>query len=178
MEISFLLVTKSTSKKHFQNYNHDDTAYLVSISGDTVASGSLDSTCQVWSISTKEKLYSIKHSRAITQVRLLLDQNLDFDLITCSDDKTVKLWYQGKIFKILEHSVPCYSFDLDEERRMIAVATYGLTRPGCVALWRLDRYEKILEEKIDNVAVVRFNKNATKIIAASRFGHIYGILLE
>ena len=136
-------------------------------------SGSNDKTCQVWSISKKQKLYSVEHGYEIYHVHLLSDQNLDFDLITASLDKTVKLWRQGKVVKTLKHFEICRSFDLDKENRLLAVAT----RDG-VTLWRLDRHEKIAEEKIGSTVDIRFNENATKIIAATYYGPVYQMSLE
>ena len=71
------------------------------------------------------------------------------------------------------HSNNCYNFDLDKENRLLAVAT-----SGGVTLWRLDRYEKIAEEKIGKTVDVKFNKTATKIIAATFEGAVYAISLE
>ena len=100
----------------------------ISINGDTVASGSSDETCQVWSISENKKLYSVEHKSAgwpcntIHHVHLLSDQKLGFDLMTCSH-QTVRFWRQGQIVKILQHSNICYHFDLDKNNRLLAVAT-------------------------------------------------------
>ena len=160
-------------KSSFQHYKYELAVLSISMTKNTVTSSGFDKKCQVWSISKKQKLYSIKHKESIHQVHLLSDQNLDFDLITASWDKKVKLWRQGKVFKTLKHSEGCRSFDLDKENRLLAVAT----KDG-VTLWRLDRYEKIAEEKIGETKDVKFNKTATKIIAASHDGAVYSISLQ
>ena len=164
-------------KSLFQNYKHGNSVYSISINGDTVASGSFDETCQVWSVSKNKKLYSVKHNSWINHVHLLPDQKLKFDLITCSDDKTVKLWRRGRIVKSLQQSDWCYHFDLDKDHRLLAVAT-GFDVNGSVSVYRLDTFAKIYEKAIGSTSNVRFNKNATKLIAASFNGSVYEISLQ
>ena len=173
METSFWLVTFDREKLLFQNYKHEKHVNSLSIDKDTIASGSKDKTCEVWSISKRQKLYSIQHEDYINHVRLLSDQKLGFDLITSGDDDMVKFWLQGRIVKSLEHSNTCYRFDLDKQNRLLAVATYtGVT------VWRLDDYAKIGEEEIGDTQDVRFNASATKLIAALTSGAVHEISLE
>ena len=118
-------------------------------------------------------LYSVEHHFSIYHVHLLSDQSLDFDLITSSWDSSVELWQKGQIVESLEHSNWCRCFDLDKEKRLLAVVTDdGLT------LWRLGRYEKIGEARIGQITDVRFNKNATKLIASIASGAVYEISLQ
>ena len=138
-----------------------------------MASGSSDKTCEVWSISKKKKLYSVKHNDYIWHVQLVSDQKLGFDLITASDDKTVKLWRNGQAVKTLKHSNWCNHCELDKQNRLLAVATdVGVT------LWRTDDYSKIDEVKIGRIFDVRFNANSTKLIAAHNDGPVHEIALE
>ena len=136
----------------------------ISINGDTVASGSWDETCQVWSISKQQQLHSLEHGSTVEHVRLFSDQKLGFDLITSSWDKTVKFWRQGQIVKSLQHSRYCYRFDIDKDNRLLAVAT-GKDKNGGVSLYRLDTFAKIDEKEIGCTEIVRFNSSATKLIA-------------
>ena len=151
----------------------------ISINGDTVASGSSDETCQVWSISENKKLYSVEHKSAgwpcntVYHVHLLADQKLGFDLITASGDKTIKFWRQGQVIKSLEYSTWCSHFDLDKYHRILAVAT-----GDGVSLWQLETFSKIDENKIGKITNVRFNANATKLIAATLEGSVFEISLQ
>ena len=131
----------------------------------------------MWSITRKQKLYSVEHDDQIRHVHLLSDKTLDFDLITCGEDRKVKLWRQGQLVKTLDHSNKCWRFDLDNGNRLLAVAT-GNDSEGGVTLWRLSDYEKIGEEKIGDTRDVRFNDSATKVLATTYYGPVYQILLE
>ena len=144
--------------------------------GDTVASGSFNlglSTCEVWSISEKKRICSVKHDDIIFHVQLVSDPKLGFDLITCSEDTTVKLWREGQLVKTLEHSNYCYHSDLGKQNRLLAIAT----RHG-VTLWRVDDYSKMKEVKIGETTDVRFNTSSTKLVAMARYGSVYEISLQ
>ena len=71
----------------------------------------------------------------------------------------------------------CWSFDLDNENRLLAVAT-GDYSGGGVTLWRLTDNKEIGEESIGNTQVVRFNGSAMKIVASTYEGPVYLISLE
>ena len=116
-------------------------------------------------------MYEVSHNDNVRQVRLFSGSN--FDLITCSDDQTVKLWQRGETIKTLEHSEWCWRFDLDETNGLLAVATnYGVT------VWQMDDFSKVVEVKIDDTRDVRFNKDATKILAVESSGEVHEISLR
>ena len=95
----------------------------MSLNGNNIACAE-SGGCYVWSIPDSEKLYSLTHKSDVTHVRFYSDQDLRFDLITASKDKTVKFWLSGFHVKTLEHWTKiCLSFDLSIEKRLLAVAT-------------------------------------------------------
>ena len=58
------------------------------------------------------------------------------------------------------------------------MATGDYYKIGNVSLYRLDTFAKIDEQQIGSTMDVRFNKNATKLIAATRDGSVYEISLQ
>ena len=88
-------------------------------------------------------------------------------------DDRVTFWRQGQIVKSLKHSDACYNIDMDKDRRLLAVAT----KDG-VSLWKLDTFTKIDEQKIGIISNVRFNANATKLIASQFEGPVFEISLR
>ena len=90
---------------YFKVYHHDNRVYSISIDGDRIASGSMDKTCQVWSIPQKKKLYTVVHNGSVINVRFLPRGD---QLVTSSSDKTVRIWKNGYLAKVLSHSSCCY----------------------------------------------------------------------
>ena len=127
----------------------------------------------MWSITKNQELYEVSHNDWVRHVRLFPDSKLGFDLITCSDDKTVKFWRRGKIFKTLEHSNYCWRFDLDKTNRLLAVGT----KDG-VTVWQMNNFSKVGEENIGDTRDVRFNKDSTKVLAVKESGEVYKISLQ
>ena len=62
---------------------------------------------------------------------------------------------------------------MDKDRRLLAVATLD-----GVSLWSLKTFEKIDEQKIGNTKNVRFNKNETKLLAATDKESVFEMLLQ
>ena len=157
----------------FQAYENENSVNSISINGDTIASGGGDEKCDVRSIPQKQLLYSTSHILPVECVQLLPDSSLGFNLITSSDDRTVKLWRNGELVESLKHSSWCERFDLDRTNRLLTVATeHGVT------VWRIDNFSKIGEQKIGWTMDVRFNAASTKVIAVKESGKVYEIALK
>ena len=87
-------------------------------------------------------------------------------------------WRQGNIVKNLKQPKNCNHFDVDKNHRLLAVAN-----ADGVSLVQLDlqsdlQFVKIKEEKIGSTEMVRFNDNATKLVAITSDGSVYEIVLQ
>ena len=92
----------------------------VSVQGDLIASGSQDESAQVWNMRTQQKLWHFRHDDEVNCVQL--HENW---LITCSDDKSTRIWDlgNGKLLHRLEQSNLCNNLDISPNKSLMAIAT-------------------------------------------------------
>ena len=132
-----------------------------------VASGGHDKSCQVWSITRKQRLFELKHSNPVIQVKFcqLGSRNL---LITSCLGKYCRVWDSntGEKVKSLRHTKTCARFDM--KLSLLAVATLD-----GVTIWSTDTWKKVFGKKIGETADLRFIDNSSKLIAAKRNGEIH-----
>ena len=152
----------------FEDYNHGY-VYSISINEHTIASGS--TSCQIWDIRQKQRLYTIEHINYVRKVQLLPSGSC-YDLIT-SGDTTIKVWNGGELVKTLEHSSSCYSFHLNPERTMLACS-----HQEGVTVWSTADWKNLADLKIDWIVDVKFNSASNQIIAAHYKGEVSIIDLE
>lgn len=163
----------------FQEYSHDDSVLTISINQHTVASGSLDRSCQVWNIQHKKRLYTIRQDQSVDQIELFPTQS-SFDLI-CSGDKTLKVLKAGELVQLLKHSNFSRRFQLNSDKSMLAVG-YGDSSvnpyEGGVKVWSTTDWTELDDFEIGSIHGVSFNSDSNRILAASKSGSLSVIVLN
>ena len=117
---------------------------------------------------TKQKLWQFDHEDNVYCVQLH-----DTYLITCSADKSARIWdiETGKLIHKLAHSASCGNCDLSPNRTLLAVAS-----DTAVVLWDFKKATKIKEFKLGELIVdVRFNRDGTTLVVGLKYGQIFKI---
>ncbi|EGA61298.1 Sof1p [Saccharomyces cerevisiae FostersO] len=175
-------------------YGHRDGVYAIAKnygSLNKLATGSADGVIKYWNMSTREEFVSFKAhyglvtGLCVTQPRFhdkkpdLKSQNF---MLSCSDDKTVKLWsinvddYSNKNSSdndsVTNEEGLIRTFDgesafqgIDSHRENSTFATGGAK----IHLWDVNRLKPVsdLSWGADNITSLKFNQNETDILAST-----------
>ena len=175
-------------------YGHRDGVYAIAKnygSLNKLATGSADGVIKYWNMSTREEFVSFKAhyglvtGLCVTQPRFhdkkpdLKSQNF---MLSCSDDKTVKLWsinvddYSNKNSSdndsVTNEEGLLRTFDsesafqgIDSHRENSTFATGGAK----IHLWDVNRLKPVsdLSWGADNITSLKFNQNETDILAST-----------
>ena len=117
---------------------------------------------------TKEKLWQFQHEGKVYCVQL--HENF---VITCSADKTTRIWNldNGQEVHKLSHPGRSWNFDLSPNQTLLAVAS-----DTAVVLWDFKNATKIKEFKLDkNIFDVRFSPDGTRLVAGLYEGEVFKI---
>ncbi|EHN01362.1 Sof1p [Saccharomyces cerevisiae x Saccharomyces kudriavzevii VIN7] len=175
-------------------HGHRDGIYAIAKnygSLNKLATGSADGVIKYWNMSTREEFVSFKaHYGLITGLCVTQphfhDKKSDWKnqnfMLSCSDDKTVKLWsinvddYSNKRSSdndsVTNEEGLVRTFDgesafqgIDSHRENSTFATGGAK----IHLWDVNRLKPIsnLSWGADNITSVRFNQNETDILAST-----------
>ena len=154
--------------------------YSVCLNEHYAVSGSIDNTIQVFNLTKKKTVKTLKHSWTVYCVAFgPINTWLANKLISCSSDGTVRIWNveNEKIEHEFKHDGYCRSFDIDQNGETLAVA-YGNWSNGGVSVWSIRDHKQMANIKTDSGASdVRFNKFDNKIVAGCYYGEVYKITL-
>ena len=125
-------------------------------------------------MSRVEQVAVLKHDKAV--ICVLLSHHT---AITASVDKTVRVWETrtGELLHILTHSTPCVNLDISSDKTLLAVAHSDDgdgDDDGGVAVWSMDKFEKLADIKLGDTQDVRFFNDRT-IVAGNNDGEIHMI---
>ncbi|WP_051041501.1 WD40 repeat domain-containing protein [Oscillatoria nigro-viridis] len=116
------------------------TSVVITPDGQTVVSGSSDSTIKLWNLNTGQELHTLSgHSHGVTSIALAPDGQT---LASCSKDKTIKLWNlstKEEIYTIAGHSDIITSVAIDPDGKTLASASEDTT----IKLWNVSNGEEI-----------------------------------
>ena len=169
--ISVLVTSFQLISLLFQEYNHANSVYSISISGQALASGSEDRSCQVWDIRERRHLYTIKQSLGVDEVQLF-STGSSYDLIS-SGASRMQVWKGDKLFQTLQHSNYTTRFHFNSDKSMLAVGNWN-----GVTVWSTADWKKLADLEIGNIKDVNFNSASNKILATSYYGEVSIIDLE
>lgn len=118
---------------------HTDKVYCVAFSpdGQTIASGSQETSVRLWRASEGTLLHTITgHSNIVTAVAFSPDGKL---LASGSPDFTVRIWRvaDGVLVRTLNHSLYVYSLAFSHDGQILVSGSGGPTSEGKVQLWRV-----------------------------------------
>ena len=137
-------------------------------SGRLVASGSADCTVRIWTSSVCGSSHCIKsHIGTVRSVSWSLDEG---SLLSCSDDKVVKIWDCARNYRfkssLIGHSNWIRSGQFSADGRLIVTGSDDRT----VRLWDVRSSECVqtLTEHTDIVEDVAFLPESTSVVSASR----------
>ncbi|AAS50209.1 AAL157Cp [Eremothecium gossypii ATCC 10895] len=172
-------------------YGHRDGCYVLAKNYNVLnklASGSADGVVKYWNMATREELCSFRaHYGLVTGLCVtpthLSPTKKDSFMLSCGDDKTIKLWSvnsddfnsikddtkivsdtgDGALLKTFygEHAFQ----SIDHHRRNPNFVTGGAQ----IQLWDVNRKKPLsnLSWGVDNVSFVRFNQNEEDILAST-----------
>ena len=143
----------------------------VSVQGNSLASGSLDNTVQVWNMQTNRKVTQFQHENQAWCVQLY--DNL---LVSCSLDKSTRIRdiITGNELHNLSHSSSCLNFDLNPLQTVLAVACNT-----AVVLWDFKNGKKIKQFNLGkSIRDVRFNLAGNTLVAGLYDGRVFKIDLQ
>lgn len=116
------------------------TSVVITPDGQTVVSGSSDSTIKLWNLNTGQELHTLSgHSQGVTSIALAPDGQT---LASGSKDKTIKLWNlstKEEIYTITGHSDIITSVVISPDGKTLASASEDTT----IKLWNLRNGEEI-----------------------------------
>jgi WD40 repeat protein len=108
--------------------------------GQTVVSGSADSTIKLWNLNMRQEIHTLSgHSQGITSIALSRDGQT---IASGSKDKTIKLWNlstKEEIYTIAGHSDIITSVVISPDNKTLASASEDTT----IKLWNLSNGEEI-----------------------------------
>lgn len=169
-------------------YGHRDGVYVIAKNYknlNKLATGSADGVVKYWNMSTREELCSFKAhyglitGLCVTPEHLSKQKNENF-MLSCSDDKTVKLWsVNSEDYANLKNAedintasglLKTYYSDfafqgIDHHRSKSNFVTGGAK----IQLWDSNRSKPLtdLSWGADNISTVKFNQNETDILASA-----------
>ena len=160
---------KVTTENYLQVYYHEKKVYSMDIDDEVLVSGSTDNKIQVWNMASSSKLFEVSHDGDVWCVKIVGKM-----IVSCGD-KTVRIWSleDGTLLHKLQLPSWCWSFDLNSEKTLLAVA---LDRG--VSIWDFANRIEISEIKLDMVTDVRFNEQGTTLIVGQFDGQISKIDLS
>ncbi|MEG4006681.1 WD40 repeat domain-containing protein [Microcoleus sp. Pol11C1] len=116
------------------------TSVVITPDGQTVVSGSADSTIKLWNLNTGQELHTLSgHSQGVRSIALAPDGQT---LASGSKDKTIKLWNlstKEEIYTITGHSDIITSVVISPDGKTLASASEDTT----IKLWNLRNGEEI-----------------------------------
>jgi WD40 repeat protein len=148
---------------------HHGSAKSVSFSpdGQTIASGSADSTIKLWNVADGQELRTLKgHQRAVNSVSFSPDGKV---LASGSKDGTIKLWNlaDGQQLRTLKgHQNPVNSVSFSPDGKVLASGS----QDGTIKLWNLADGQQLrtLKEHENYVFSVSFSPDGKLLASASR----------
>ncbi|OZJ04087.1 hypothetical protein BZG36_03394 [Bifiguratus adelaidae] len=126
-------------------------------------SGSGDGEIRIWSLSEQETTWSTQGHKSI--VRGVCPSPFNNTLLSCSVDKTVKLWRPSESTEPISTFVGKNAFSqISHHRKDPLFATSGAT----VDIWDENRSEPIhtFSWDVDTINTVRFNQTETSVLAS------------
>lgn len=115
------------------------TSVVITPDGQTIVSGSSDSTIKLWNLNTGEEIHTLAgHSQGVTSITLSPDGQT---LASYSKDKTIKLWNlrnRQQIYTISGHSEEITSVVISPDGKTLASADYTT-----IKVWNLSNGEEI-----------------------------------
>jgi len=121
-------------------YSSSVTSVVITPDGQTVVSGSADSTIKLWNLNTGQEIATLAgHSHGVTSIALAPDGQT---LASGSKDKSIKLWNlstKEEIYTIAGHSDRITSVAIGSDGKTLASASDDTT----IKIWNLSNGEEI-----------------------------------
>ena len=123
----------------------------ISFTDEKVASASKDRTIQVWSLESKQQLYTVQHLEFAWNVAFgSKGTPLENRLITSSIDTTIRIWEAetGELQQVLHCPSHVGFFDFNHDSTILAAGSFQ-----SLTLWSMESFELIHQINLGKIYI-------------------------